>query len=137
MHELGVVFRVVEDLKQVAGENDLSAIHKVTISLGEVSTVVPEFLQDCWKWARKRTPLLEETELVIEKIPAVTLCGDCGKSYETVKYAKKCPHCGSDHTWLIQGNEFLIKEIEVPEPEEENPGDHNREKCGTARKTSA
>jgi hydrogenase nickel incorporation protein HypA/HybF len=33
MHELGVVFRVVEDLKQVAGENDLSAIHKVTISL--------------------------------------------------------------------------------------------------------
>jgi hydrogenase nickel incorporation protein HypA/HybF len=102
-----------------------------------VSTVVPEFLQDCWKWARKRTPLLEETELVIEKIPAVTLCGDCGKSYETVKYAKKCPHCGSDHTWLIQGNEFLIKEIEVPEPEEENPGDHNREKCGTARKTSA
>jgi hydrogenase nickel incorporation protein HypA/HybF len=137
MHELGVVFRVVEDLKQVAGENNLSAIHRVTISLGEVSTVVPEFLQDCWKWARKHTPLLEETELVIEKIPAVTLCGDCGKSYETVKYAKKCPHCGSDHTWLIQGNEFLIKEIEVPEPEEENPGDHNREKCGTARKTSA
>uniref|UniRef100_I5AQ75 Hydrogenase maturation factor HypA n=1 Tax=Eubacterium cellulosolvens (strain ATCC 43171 / JCM 9499 / 6) TaxID=633697 RepID=I5AQ75_EUBC6 len=137
MHELGVVFRVVEDLKQVAGENDLSAIHRVTISLGEVSTVVPEYLQDCWKWARRRTPLLEETELVIEKIPAVTLCGDCGKSYETVKYAKKCPHCGSDHTWLIQGNEFLIKEIEVPEPEEENSGDHNQEKCGTAKKTSA
>jgi hydrogenase nickel incorporation protein HypA/HybF len=127
MHELGVVFRVVEDLKQVAGENGLSAIYRVTISLGEVSTVVPEFLQDCWKWARKRTPLLEETELAIEKIPAVTLCGDCGKSYETVKYAKKCPHCGSDHTWLIQGNEFLIKEIEVPELEDECCGDGFKE----------
>ena len=90
MHELGVVFRVVEDLKQVAGENGLSAIHRVTISLGEVSTVVPEFLQDCWKWARKRTPLLEETELAIEKIPAVTLCGDCGKTTSVFWLTAEC-----------------------------------------------
>jgi hydrogenase nickel incorporation protein HypA/HybF len=118
MHELGVVFRIAEDLKKVAEENRISEIHKVTIRLGEVSTVVPEYLEDCWKWARKRTPLLQETELCIEKIPAITLCGDCGRNYETVKYAKKCPHCGSENTWLIQGNEFLIKEIEVPEPGE-------------------
>ena len=117
MHELGVVFKIIDDLKEVAVENDIDKISKVTISLGEVSTVIPAYLHDCWKWARKRTPLLEETELVIERIPAITYCDDCKQTYETVKYAKVCPHCKSENTWLIQGNEFLIKEIEVPDPD--------------------
>ena len=118
MHELGVVFKIIDNLKEVAAENDLSRIDSVTIRLGEVSTVIPEYLLNCWEWACKRTPLLEGARLQIETIPAVTFCEDCGQTYPTVKYAKICPHCGSDHTYLIQGNEFVIREIEVPEPEE-------------------
>ena len=41
------------------------------------------------------------------------LCEDCGKTYETVKYAKICPYCKSENTYLIQGNEVQIKEIEA------------------------
>ena len=32
-------------------------------------------------------------------------------------HSNTCPHCKSENTWLIQGNEFLIKEIEVPDPD--------------------
>ena len=102
MHELGVVFHIIDDLKAVASDNDVSSISKVTIELGEVSGVVEEYLTDCWKWACKKEEL-------------VTYCEDCGETYETVKYAKVCPNCGSKHTYLIQGNEFNIKQIEVPE----------------------
>ena len=115
MHELGVVFKIIDDLKAVATENNFNEIRKVTIKLGEVSTVIPQYLTDCWKWAIKREPILKDAEIQIERIPAVTYCDSCGKTYETVKYAKICPHCKSDKTWLMQGNEFLIKEIEVPE----------------------
>lgn len=118
MHELGVVFKIIDDLKEVAAENDLSRIDSVTISLGEVSTVIPEYLQDCWKWACRRTPLVEGAQLEIETIPAVTYCEDCRQTYPTVRYGRTCPHCQSPHTYLLQGNEFLIKEIEVPEPED-------------------
>ena len=104
MHELGVVFHIIDDLKAVASDNDVSSISKVTIELGEVSGVVEEYLTDCWKWACKK-----------EIIPGITYCEDCGETYETVKYAKVCPNCGSKHTYLIQGNEFNIKQIEVPE----------------------
>ena len=30
----------------------------------------------------------------------------------TVEHGKICPYCGSEHTYLQQGNEFNIKEIE-------------------------
>lgn len=113
MHELGVVFYVVRDVKEVAGKNDVKRVDTVTLEIGEVSGVVHELLIDCWNWARQKEPILAEAELVIETIPAVTHCGDCGQDYETVKYAKVCPHCGSEHTWLVQGNEFNIKEIQV------------------------
>ena len=99
MHELGVVFHIIDDLKAVASDNDVSSISKVTIELGEVSGVVEEYLTDCWKWACNKEELVK----------------DCGETYETVKYAKVCPNCGSKHTYLIQGNEFNIKQIEVPE----------------------
>ena len=35
MHELGVVFHIIDDLKAVASDNDVSSISKVTIELGD------------------------------------------------------------------------------------------------------
>ena len=43
----------------------------------------------------------------------MTLCEDCHSEYETVRYAKICPNCGSEHTYLLRGNEYNIKEIEA------------------------
>ena len=114
MHELGIVFYIIRDVKKAAEENGVQKVSAVVMRIGEVSTIVPEYLTDCWRWAADREELLKGCELKIEIIPAVTTCGDCGKEYETVKYGKKCPFCKSENTWLIQGNEVEIKEIEVP-----------------------
>ncbi|MCI8434084.1 MAG: hydrogenase maturation nickel metallochaperone HypA [Lachnospiraceae bacterium] len=113
MHELGVVFYVVRDVKQVAEENAVEKVSAVKLQIGEVSGIVHEYLTDCWNWARKKEPVMEEAELKIEQIDAVSFCEDCQGEYPTVQYAKVCPHCGSERTYLKRGNEFLIKEIEV------------------------
>jgi len=73
--------------------------------------VVPSLLTDAWKWAADRTELMKDAELIIETLPAVTFCEDCKSEYETVTYGKICPNCGSEHTYLLKGNEFMIKEI--------------------------
>ena len=111
MHELGVVFRIIDDLTEVGKENDIKKIHSVTLQLGEVSGVVPDLLTDAWKWAAAKTELMAGAELIIETLPAVTYCEDCKCEYETVKFGKTCPNCGSVHTYLLKGNEFMIKEI--------------------------
>lgn len=118
MHELGVVFHIIKSLESVAASNNVEKINKVTLRLGEVSTVIPHYLTDCWKWASNKNDLIRGAELEIETIPAVTFCEDCESQYATVEHGKICPNCGSEHTYLIQGNEFVIKEIEVPEQEE-------------------
>lgn len=113
MHELGVVFYVVKDVKKVAVENQVKKVSAVTLEIGEVSGIIHDYLIDCWNWARKKEPVMEEAEMKIEQIDAVTFCGDCQKEYPTVKHGKTCPYCGSENTYLRRGNEFLIKEIEV------------------------
>ena len=75
MHELGVVFYVVKDVKKVAEENDVRHISAVTIELGEVSAVIPEYLVDCWNWARKKEPVMEDAELRIENGSSFLLRG--------------------------------------------------------------
>ena len=79
MHELGVTFHIMDHLEKVAEENKVTHIRKVTLELGEVSTVIESYLQNCWTWAAQKRPLFNESE----------------------------------HTYLLQGNEFNIKEIEV------------------------
>ena len=113
MHELGVVFHIVDQLTQVAEENQVEKIGAVTLQLGEVSTVIPDYLLDCWRWAADKRDLLRGAGMNIETIPAVSHCDGCGKDYGTVEHGKICPRCGSDQTWLVQGNEFIIKEIEA------------------------
>ncbi len=111
MHELGVVFHIIDDVTDVGRENGLTSVQSVTLQLGTVSSVIPEYLTDCWKWAIKKTDMLKEAELIIEPIPAITFCEDCKKEYDTVEHGKTCPYCGSGNTYLLQGNEFMIKEI--------------------------
>ena len=111
MHELGVVCHIIDDVTDVGRENGLTSVQSVTLQLGTVSSVIPEYLTDCWKWAIKKTDMLKEAELIIEPIPAITFCEDCKKEYDTIEHGKTCPYCGSGNTYLLQGNEFMIKEI--------------------------
>lgn len=113
MHELGIVFYIIKDVKEVAAQNEVDHVAAVTMDIGEVSTIIPEYLIDCWKWAVKKEPLLEGAELKINTLPAITHCDGCGKDYPTVQYGKICPHCQSPETWLKTGNEVEIKNIEV------------------------
>lgn len=113
MHELSVVFYVIKDVKKVAEENQVDKIDQVTLEIGEVSGILHDYLIDCWDWAKKKEPVVENAELKIETRKAVTHCEDCGQDYETVKYAKICPNCKSENTYLLTGNEFIVKNIGV------------------------
>lgn len=113
MHEMGIINYVIRDVLEVVEENSLTKVASVTLEIGELSGAIPEYLIDYWNWAVKKEPVLEGAELIIEEIKGVTFCEDCKQEYETVKFAKICPYCKSEHTYLVRGNEFSLKQIEA------------------------
>lgn len=120
MHELGIVYHIIRDVENVARANGVRRVSSVTLLLGEVSGVVPGLLLDAWRWAADKKPITQGAELVVEPVEAVTHCEACGRDYATVEHGKTCPHCGSGETYLLQGQEVMIKQIETPD---EDPAD--------------
>lgn len=120
MHELGIVYHIIRDVENVARAHGVGRVSSVTLLLGEVSGVVPDLLLDAWRWAADKKPITEGAELIVEPVEAVTHCEACGRDYATVEHGKTCPHCGSGETYLLQGQEVMIKQIETPD---EDPAD--------------
>ena len=113
MHELGIVFHMVDLLERVGEENGLTRIERVVLDLGEVSGVMVDQLLDCWKWASARSPLLEGAELAVNRLEAITICNACGRTFPTVAHGRICPHCESPDTVLLRGNEMEVREVEA------------------------
>ena len=113
MHELSTIYYVIDTVEKLMAEHDLKEVGSITLEVGEVSGIIPEYLQEFWDYARKKTEFFQETELKIEKLSAVTYCQDCAQTYPTMQYGKTCPYCKSGNTFLVTGNEYNIKEIEA------------------------
>ena len=113
MHELGIVFNITKQIDEIAKENKVNKVISLTVEVGEVSTVVPEYFKDCFEWAKKKTEYLKDCKLNLVVLSALSYCEDCKQTYNTVQYGKTCPHCKSEHTYLVSGNEVKMKQIEV------------------------
>lgn len=113
MHELGIVFHMVDLLEDIGRERGLTRIAKVVVELGEVSGVVTDLFSEAWLWAADKHDLLRGASLEIHQIEAATVCNACGHTYPTVQYGRTCPQCASPDTELIQGDEMSIREIEA------------------------
>ncbi len=114
MHELGIVFHIIRQVEEIAAANKVKEVKKVTLEIGEVSGVVPSYLEDCWKWAcANRSEYMKSCALEIVTLKASSYCEDCREFYDTVAHGRTCPRCGGGHTYLVTGNETNIRDIQV------------------------
>lgn len=109
MHELGIVLGLFDLLEEIMQEQELKKISTVTLEIGELSGVLPDYLNECWNAARL-SGTFEETELEIITIPAVAKCS-CGKEYELMKNNRVCPACNKTDYEIKSGRQFEIKQI--------------------------
>lgn len=110
MHELGVVFEVVKTVKRVKVEQNLTKVDTIVLQIGEFSSMIPKYIEECYPAAVDGTDL-EDTKLKIEILPGNALCHKCNKVFNILENNKVCPTCSGNHWEMISGREFMIKEI--------------------------
>lgn len=110
MHELGIVFEVVKTVKNFADDNGLTKIDTVVLQIGELSSIVPHYIEECYPAAVDGTSM-QNTKLKIEILPGNARCNDCHNIYNVIMNNGKCPKCGSQNLDILGGREFMIKEI--------------------------
>ena len=62
MHELGTIYYVIDTVEKLMVENDLKEVASITLEVGEVSGIIPDYLQDFWLYARRKTEHFQNTE---------------------------------------------------------------------------
>ena len=110
MHELGVVIEVIKTVEDIAMKNKLTKIDTLVLQIGELSSMIPKYIEACYPAAVDGT-IMQETKLKIEILPGNAICKKCGKVFNLIQNSNKCPYCESKEWELLCGKEFMIKEI--------------------------
>ena len=114
MHEIGLLRQLVRTVTAFAAEHSIPAVAEVTVDCGELSLVIPEYLQELYPVATKGS-VLEGTRLNINIIPGLAECDACDEIFNVIECRGTCPNCGSFEKTVLSGKEFSIREIVVPE----------------------
>lgn len=119
MHEIGVVRAMVKTVTDYAAANQISEISEIVADCGELSLVIPEYVEELYPPVVKGTPL-ENTKLIVNIVPGMAECEDCDEIFNVIECNGYCPNCNSFNKTVLSGKDFTIREIHVPE--EHEPG---------------
>lgn len=110
MHELGIIAEVVRVVEDIAHKQQLTKVDTLVLQIGELSSVIPYYVEQCYPAASYGT-MLENTRLEIEVLPGNGRCKTCGQVFNVLEHHRVCPGCGGTSLELLGGCEFMIKEI--------------------------
>lgn len=112
MHELGITQSIVDIAEKTAREQNAEKVLSVTVVIGELSGVIPDAVEFCFEVCIQET-LLEGSRLIINYIPGLGRCDDCGAEVKIDNMTFNCADCGSYALQRTQGEELNIKELEI------------------------
>lgn len=114
MHEIGIVRQLLRTVSDFAAENGVREIREVVVDCGELSLVIPEYVEELYPVVVKDS-ILKDAKLTIHMIPGLAECEDCDEIFNVVEHKGYCPSCGSFEKTVLSGKEFSVREIVVPE----------------------
>ncbi|MCT8976686.1 hydrogenase maturation nickel metallochaperone HypA [Clostridium sp. CX1] len=111
MHEVSIIQSVIDIVLKKSEENKLKTINKISLKIGDFSGVAKDSLMFAFQGISKET-VLENTELVIERVKATGECNQCNLIFEIEHFNKLCPKCNKFCSSILTGHELYIDTIE-------------------------
>lgn len=110
MHEVGIISAMLKTLERVMAEEGLTHVEKVVLEVGELSGIVPHYMEECFPAAVYKTPF-EDMKMEMEIISGRIQCMDCRKEFPVDMEDLVCPYCRGRRLKPVEGTGFVVKEI--------------------------
>lgn len=121
MHELSICQEIIIQVNDIAFQNQASVIESITLQVGPLSGVEAPLLKQAFPFAAAQT-IAKNAELIIEELPVIVECKQCGTHSTVIPNKLICSQCGDYHTQLISGDEMLLASVELSR---ETPAERN------------
>lgn len=110
MHELGILSSLVKTVEKLVQDEGLTEVEKIVIEVGELSGIVPRYIEQCYPAAVYKT-FMEKTALEMIVEPGIVKCRGCGRVFNAAANDLICPDCGTHDLMILSGNDMIVKEI--------------------------
>jgi len=110
MHELGILSALVQTVEGIMRDEELTEIEKIVIEVGELSGILPLYLEKCYPAAVYKT-FMEKTALELVIVPGIVNCRGCGLTFNAAENDLRCPDCGGQNLEILSGNDMIVREI--------------------------
>lgn len=114
MHELSIMSNILDIVVDYAGRNGAKKVSKINLVVGDLSDLIPEWMQTYFDFVSKDT-IADKAELVVNRVPAVLKCKGCSFEFTLNKenWQFSCPKCAASDVELLSGREFTVESIEI------------------------
>jgi|FaiFalFF_MnMetaG_3_1042247.scaffolds.fasta_scaffold02038_4 hydrogenase nickel incorporation protein HypA/HybF len=113
MHELSIVQALVDTVEAIVRQHGAQRVVRLVVEVGEMSNVIPMYLQNAFRAFREVKPFLAEAELEVRFVPLRLRCKSCGFEFQPQGYRYRCVECSSPHVQVVQGEELLLRDVEL------------------------
>lgn len=119
MHELSICQSIIQQVTEVALQNDAQKVTKVIVQIGPLSGVEAPLLERAFPIASAGT-VAHNAILETQNVPIRIRCNLCSHENEAKINHLLCNACGSWQTSLLSGDEMLLRSIELEKDEEKS-----------------
>jgi len=109
MHEIAVCEAIAGTVRERARDRSPASVR---VRIGHLRQVVPDSLLFSWEMVTAGTDL-EGCALVVDYVPAVVVCADCGARTTLEIPVLGCGSCNGSDVELVSGNEFDLASFDV------------------------
>jgi hydrogenase nickel incorporation protein HypA/HybF len=111
MHEVSIMGEVFEIIEDNVVNHNIKKVNKVIIDIGEFTCVEESALRFSFDTMKIDTAC-EDSDFIINKIPATAKCDDCGEVFNVSYTNKLCSICNKFSNNILTGYELSLQTIE-------------------------
>jgi len=112
MHELPVTMSILSIVLEQAKTVQASRIKSINLKIGELSGVVPEYVETQFEFLSKDT-IAAGAALVFNQPPARLRCRVCASVFSPNGQNWVCPNCHDRNIEIVSGRECFVESMEI------------------------